>query len=93
MSDKIEFDLKEYLEAKFAEQTRLHESHVASVAAHLKSSESKVNGVEPKVKGIHSGVESQFETVDKRLRDLQWFIGIIVTIVVVAIAVIAVTKC
>lgn len=90
MSDKIEFDLKEYLDAKFAEQTRLHESHVASVAAHLKSSESKVNGVERKVEVTHSGVEGQLETVDKRLRDLQWFIGILVTIIVIAIAVTAV---
>ena len=49
MSDEIEFDLKEHLEAKFAEQTRLHESHATALAAHLKSNESKVNGVEPKV--------------------------------------------
>ena len=74
MSDRIEFDLKEYLEAKFAENTKLHESHAAATAAHVKSLETKV------------------EAVDKRVSDLQWFVGILVTITVVAMAGIAVVS-
>ena len=68
MSDKIEFDVKEYLEAKFAEQTRLHEAHAATTAALFKSLENKVGGV------------------GKRVGDLQWFIGILVAITLVAMA-------
>ena len=71
MSDKKEIDLKEYLEAKFAEQTKLHTSHPATTAARVKSIEIKV------------------DAVDQRVTDLQWFIGILVTIIIVAMACVA----
>ena len=104
MSDKIEFDLKEYLEAKFAEQTRLHEAHAATTAAHVKSIENQLKGVEGKIEGKIDGVEGKLEGkidgvegkiegkidgVDKRVGDLRWFIGILVAITVVAVAGIA----
>lgn len=107
MADEREFDLKEYLEAKFAEQTKLHESHAGTTAALFKSIENKLDGVERKVEGVDGKVEGvdgkveglgskldgvgrKLDALDKRVRDLQWFIGIIITITVVAMAGIAV---
>ena len=62
MSEKIEFDLKEYLEAKFAEQTRLHEAHAATTAALFKSIGNKVDGLGNKVDALGNkvdGIESK----------------------------------
>lgn len=46
MSVKMEFDLKEYLEARFAEQTRLYKSHAATTAAQVKSIEKRVSDLQ-----------------------------------------------
>lgn len=70
---KIELGLTEYLEGKFAEQTKLHDVHAEATNAHVKS-------VKDLVKTSTDSVDKRFDGVDKRFNDLRGFIGVLVAI-------------
>lgn len=64
---KIEFDLKEYLDKQFAEQTRLHEAHQKATQAHVDRLEGRMDGLE----GRMDGVERRLGGVEGRLGELE----------------------
>lgn len=69
---KIEFDLKENLDGKFKEQTELHKAQEKATVAHVQKLDISIN--------------DKFSGLTSRIDDLKWFLGILVAIVIAAIA-------
>lgn len=61
---KIEFDLKEYLDKQFAEQTRLHEAHQKATQAHVDRLEGRMDGLERRLGELEGRVDVLTADVD-----------------------------